>query len=907
MQTFYSAGVSGEWLMRQGGQEFTKIENVPLHITCFESCGYYNIFYSSDGDWHGGGANSFFQQGHGRKNIQPFTKLEAFSGHKPKIISCGEKISAFLTAEGELYVTGTKYKTCTKILEIPPLSIISCGVDKIVAIPQEQTGIFVISSPSNIDVYQPDKYFVDCAVGHDFFLALDDSGIAYSWGNSVAVGHGSIRTTTPFELKTIKNRITKVFARYDQSILVGENNTLYVAGQNEANQLGIRSKSEIDSFIQIPIDFTQNSIEKITFSEKVTFILDSEGKVFTSSNENSNCLFESFQNKMHSKKSTFKKIILPENLIVSNISAGACHIIFATNFGIHGKDAFVIYLKNISHAPVYRKILCKNEFEESIVDVSDAAFAYLGFEKENCIIESKATNLAQIIGIIDQNTVVLRQLKTGFYIKLYFQHPLILHKTFQIKFNYSNNSQINENNNNNKINKNKLNYDHNENENHHENKEIDNLNNSDFKENNCNENDWILKKTRSGLNLMFNQSDKACRVFGFLSGERVKHELIGEGTVIGVFGNNLWFLWDNDQDCVTNCNMNPISMHNIIEIIQPKGRTLDSFYLEEQNSIISIETEPCNVLKRYGFKVKDFVLYRGTLCQIFGEFGFNVAVQFTNNNKYEIVLPNSLQLVRRENLDSEELTIVEMKSFNGKIVEVDVGFNESIDKLIPLDRILTKKGFATVVGKEVCDSGQKGFWIQTDDAFVLNLGINLMKASLNQVKLLRRFSENEKRENDLIVSFSPFNNFDVSIYSGDVVIKNNKIMLVVGLNDHSNPVFCELKDDMLHEIHQNIFENENEIKVIYRAGISTSLNFMIKNRMSIAAHVDVDHFQGIGFKAGDIISTPHGESIVIGILNDKIFVKNKNQDQPTIIRAKDAYNRNLFYAVKRLGVGLDLL
>jgi hypothetical protein len=221
----------------------------------------------------------------------------------------------------------------------------------------------------------------------------------------------------------------------------------------------------------------------------------------------------------------------------------------------------------------------------------------------------------------------------------------------------------------------------------------------------------IEEKGRSTRLYRLTVTTKDLLPFGFLPNEEVTHDDFQRGQVLGAFGGRLWFKWAGDSGIASGENCDPFALHSLLKIVK-SPRTIARIVFRGRP--ISLETAPCALLGRYNLQVQDLVRVGVKFGFVNGQFGIFLVFRRLVSDELELVLPTACELIAR---DSDQPAVKTVIAFNGTPVKVRVSFTPD-DPLRPGDRIATQKGAATVVGKS-----DTGWWIQTDSAKRLNVGL----------------------------------------------------------------------------------------------------------------------------------------------------------------------------------------
>ena len=159
------------------------------------------------------------------------------------------------------------------------------------------------------------------AVGDTHNLALDTDGNVWAWGANTNKAIPS-SSSTPY--KVGMSNIKKIYAAYNQSMLLTEDGYVYVIGSNENGELGTRTYQNVKEFTMLP---DVNDIVDIAMGRNHTLLLTSSGTVLLSG---LNVYGQT--GKENGKSNTFE--VLNTNVMIGYISAGDNHSVL---LGTDGK------------------------------------------------------------------------------------------------------------------------------------------------------------------------------------------------------------------------------------------------------------------------------------------------------------------------------------------------------------------------------------------------------------------------------------------------------------------------------------------------------------------------------------------------------------------------------------------
>jgi len=823
-----SAGYTGNRLCRTGTANLAEIVKFPQDIVYY-ACGWkFNIFYTQSHQWYGCGDNEYNQMGDSSPDKDTLTVLNHLKHIIPNHFACGDRFTAIVSEEGFLYTMGNDYgRMPTKKNLEHRVTFVACGSQSMIAIP-DGPGIYFWENGKCQPSYEcPTITFIDAAAGNQHFVALSSDNKVFTWGKKHACGQGSkFSSSIPKPVNIDNNPLIVRVFAYN-------NTTFLLDGENKLWVSGSNNRGQAG--LGSNLRQTKVFLSVPTFTTSTISLIsvgDAMSYVLTLEGEVFSTGDGDDSRLMQEKQDSlvsFTQCSLLSKKPVSFISCGCSHVIVA------------LAMRNIMRHPILglREATAQHMKEyEAIsknlsVDVSDYGFSCTGFKRKD-IVEVDGMGDAIVEGITYTKELALRLISDK---SIYLYGPkngLSFPQLLPLK---------------------------------------------------SREGSTLVEATgKCGFKYKFDATPSICSKYGFLYGEVVQHEQLGSGTIIGVLGGALWFSWVCDNGLVTRAkNTNPFQLHKMLTISQSERKITRKTI---ENDIINIEKYPCCFLESYGFQIKDIVSFNYGLYKIYGTFLHYVVLKKIGDGTLMLAIPTSLILQRRKALNS---VFVTRRTINDKIVNVDVSFSES-DKYIPLDRIITKIGFATIIGK-----AQDGLWIQYDDTLVLNAGITLI-TDIESSILIRRIGQ-EYSYDGLSVGMKTFS--DNSVLPGDVICIDDENFTVLGINENQKHIIMDEKC-----IKQNINIYEVSFTIVYRAGIDFKRTDKTQRNLECQFDINLDRFKGCRMKAGDKVITPDGEAIVTGMLVSDIWFKHKKDTGSICYPPQAVYNPSLIKVVSRLGSGL---
>lgn len=889
--TLYSAGYTGSRLCRSGSSSFAQVNFDPSQILFFTSGWKFNLFYTRQQQWYACGDNECEQIGASSNELQTISLVPELT-IKPAWAACGDKMTAIVSTDGQLFVSGASYGNFKRPVPIDrPIRFVACGMELVVAIPEGPGIYYSGGGNSNFKYVAETVKFIDCAAGQYHYLAISETGVAYSWGRRKACGQGrKFSDFTPSPIPFDENiKFKRCFAYNISSFLIDENDNIWSCGANNYGQIGLGRPNKTNVFKMITKFWQKSPVVHIACGDSMAYFLTEDGHLYAcGESDNSRLLMNDGDN--------HKEPVLcdrTKDLNVVFMSAGCSHIIVLT--GPKPRDFLthpMVLMHNRSlfaHVPYFVPLLPQApNTKPTNIDISLAGLSVNGFKKGDIIApigNNNPSSQVKILGLSQDASLIVQTENSSYtFIK---ENPVLIHKHYHIvKRPADQNNEI------------------------HKDADIEN---------------GIALKTiegRSQLSYDIDTSDESLLLFGFRSGEKVSHECFGQGTIIGSFGSKLFIAWDHDDGKVsTTLSSNFLNLHSLLTIIEPKDRkvirvklsnptnlkvntnslppvnpdmsfkrTSSTFTLASLN-YVNIETEPCNLIQKYNLRCGDLIRRGEKIGIVMGQLGYLCAVRsILSENDVYFVNPTSVSLLRTYR--TEEV-IVSHKSFNRKIVDVAVNCSKE-DKFIPYDRILTKKGFATVIGRSV-DPNNQGYWLLTDTAYKLNAGLVICK-NMSDVIIVRRIGS-PSIPSDKVIENS-VDDFKASKFlPGDVVSYDHKYYVILGRNKDKQFVLRNKDGEV------SIKEDEalsNGMNVIFRADIPCQRLFHSRHNFELFFEVDSIKFKGFRVFPGDRIQTSTGIATVVGYKANDIWIKYDDSIGAGTIPQQMIFDPNLFKVVQTI-------
>lgn len=235
---------------------------------------YHTIILRDSGELYSSGLNNFGQLGLGDININrnQFTKIDSalLETDQATQISASMDSSHALSVGGKIYSWGRNDD-----------GQLGDGSTTHKSLP-------VLIDDSNLN----GNKIISVDAGKNSILALDEKGVAYSWGHNSRgqLGLGDIGQfiATPSIINSNGKKITQISHKYDNPIMMSENGDIFVWGRNESGQLGFFDSLTFES--NIPILLMNVKAEKI-YAQGQNYILKINGSSFLVWGNNNNGQF----------------------------------------------------------------------------------------------------------------------------------------------------------------------------------------------------------------------------------------------------------------------------------------------------------------------------------------------------------------------------------------------------------------------------------------------------------------------------------------------------------------------------------------------------------------------------------------------------------------------------------------
>ena len=144
------------------------------------------------------------------------------------------------------------------------------------------------------------NYFSDKSKNNPVLSKIDNSqSYLYAWGNGIygqlGLGAEKISQPIPEHVKSLNSlKIKQIYANYDSSCILTDDNTLYVWGKSKEGSIGL-FPGGISNNIVLPtiFPFSQNiqgKIAQVSLSKEHSALVNEEGKLFTWGKDSFGCL-----------------------------------------------------------------------------------------------------------------------------------------------------------------------------------------------------------------------------------------------------------------------------------------------------------------------------------------------------------------------------------------------------------------------------------------------------------------------------------------------------------------------------------------------------------------------------------------------------------------------------------------
>ena len=374
-------------------------------------------------------------------------------------------------------------------------------------------------------------------------------------------------------------------------------------------------------------------------------------------------------------------------------------------------------------------------------------------------------------------------------------------------------------------------------------------------------------------------SELVSHVFGFCVGDIVRHRTLGQATIAGMHRGCLWFCFDNDDGKVSTASkQDPAFLHSSLQITAPNHRSVT--YCEIDGNQWPIETSPCTILREFSLAVGDLV--DGEVVGVVrGTFRCFVAIDILPHKTLKLVSPSSLRV--RRHIGKEPVT-VQMTTLRQLGVSVNVSCNEA-SQFMSFDRIVCAKGAGTVIGTA---DGQT--WLALDDTVALGAGI-CVTADTSHFTLIRRLT-GPALNKGYSVSCDSFR--DMDILPADEVLLEGVRYTIVGM-DSKGQVMAMNKDT--NEVTSLSAPAISQCSVVYRADLPATRSYLSKTGCLLPLQVSLSDFIGKRFLPDDVVVTPHGPGVVIGV-KDSFVAIHLFQDQGFSLFSEDAVRDPTLFQLK---------
>jgi hypothetical protein len=394
--------------------------------------------------------------------------------------------------------------------------------------------------------------------------------------------------------------------------------------------------------------------------------------------------------------------------------------------------------------------------------------------------------------------------------------------------------------------------------------------------------------TRGGVQLPLDVAETACQVFGFAPGDRVEHPLLGGATVEGVFGGGLWLRFDDDGGAIVTSLVNePGYLHHWLRIVTPAGRTLKYQTIGGQEW--PVEITPCNALRAYSLAPGDLVETGVAVGEIVGSFRHFAVVENVLSGELSLVPPPGLLLLRHFG----ERVLVERPSLDGGAVTIDVSCAID-DEFMPFDRVITPRGHATIVGKT-----DGALWLVTDDAAALGAGAGTLPSAAH-FRLVRRIGERTLSKTGLSVASVDF--IGSPVLPDDEVLLRGARCRILGMNAERFVAVRNLVSDANGHTQLLPLAELAGCAIVYRADLPASRAYHSKAGTRLTLSVSLRDFLGKRFIPDDVLETPKGIGLVVGVTDANVAIHLAGDDGVCFFTPQAIYDVSLFKLRQRRAI-----
>ena len=849
-QILSSAGYTGEGRLgrRVNSNQLSPLTTQMPPLLMF-ACGWkHNVFLTKEHQIYVCGENSDGQLGPVQGTCLEPTLSPILSELKPIWVACGDKITALLTESKNVYVCGCEWGPEPVCLSpssdrtYTPIVYIACGIDNICGISAEGK-LYVWYRKSQVaKQFECPETLCDVAAGKNQIFGLSTTGNLWVMGHSKSCGMGKKWSSLVLTKVPLDVPIKRIFAHSVLSIAIDVEGKVYVCGTNHYGELGIPELNKANTFQHLSA-MDGHPVYMATIGDTFVAYITEKFELYTCGDGDEYRLCNAKIDKVMSPS----KATATEGHKIMWACAGCSHIILAEGLDeapVHpGREFFklegTMKLRSKKYSPQLIEMQVSNQL--LAVDITDRGMAWTCFlPGDEIVYDGKS---GKIVGCTS-NTIVMDM---GNELQIYTIKSLPdMHR--QIKL--------------------------------------------------IKRDAAVLEpcKTKSGLQTMIDTSIPSCRNFGFAPNDIVNDTVLeAKAQVIGVLGAALWFKYlDGDFSdngaIVSLQKTNDIPLlHQYIKIIEPNNRKIQ--YINIKKTEYPIETEPCSLLNDFSLLINDLVDFSNNCCEIIGTFRHFVVVKNIVTQDFDFAYPNELILLRRYTGTPKFITYL---TLTGKYEKVNISCSPD-DEYQPFDRVLTQKGCATIVGKS--EDGEK-WWILPDESTALGAGVASTKQPF--LALLRRVSQKECLFNDIDVSCANFPpNGKYSLLPDDVIIYENEKYRVIGMKNGKVVLEANKTGKNISVLFNKVRDN---CSIVFRADLPARRMYYSKAGNGLFLSVSSKDFIGLRFLPDDVIKTPNGIGLVVGVSESDVCIHLNETRGVSFFPLADLYNVKDFTLIDRRSI-----
>lgn len=396
MSTLYSAGTCSQYRL---GRPISNNSNryptqVPIKLdgmVCIAAGWQHNVIVYQDGTVFGWGSNSDGQLGLPQRNNDNHpVQITSLANQKVVWAACGDKVTAFLTDNGDVYVSCKKSPQYQPYrVNIPvPCVYCACATSCVYCIGEDGAIYKIQEDPTNsIEKYVLPSQAYDVAAGENFAIAVTVDHVAY--------GLGKLGDSHFVPIPSLHDiNVCRVFAYNQHAAIVSAEGRVYTWGSGGNGRLGHGDEENQDRFKLVEA-LKNKKIVDVDMGDSHTIFITSDGHVYSCGASDDGRLMLG-ENQPHSTPTLSTAI--SDHAIYATCGCFHSYVLCGTTPIVHpGVKTFISFLFDTQDSPI--------QIGQYSVSINPHAFLAIGLYPGDIVKTQEFTGV--LIGSIDESNALL--------------------------------------------------------------------------------------------------------------------------------------------------------------------------------------------------------------------------------------------------------------------------------------------------------------------------------------------------------------------------------------------------------------------------------------------------------------------------------------------------------------------